>query len=136
MLKLSKGVSIPKEIGKFGEPLSRGSGQADFKPARPGKLIPTPLGLSSRRAGASPKKFKPVKPVPLSKISTDLSDEFPIVTNAYQFATAQPTKNRLRRILDIIARRDDSSRKDALQITRNILRDAFQEDLERLKMGN
>jgi len=47
MLKLSKGVSIPKEIGKFGEPLSRGSGQAGFKPARPGKLIPTPLGLSS-----------------------------------------------------------------------------------------
>lgn len=91
MLKLSKGVSIPKEIGKFGDPLSRGSGQADFKPARPGKLIPTPLGLSSRRAGAL-QKFKPTKPVPLSEISTDLSDEFPIVTNAYQFATAQPTK--------------------------------------------
>jgi uncharacterized protein YjbI with pentapeptide repeats/predicted ABC-type ATPase len=89
----------------------------------------------SRRSDLSPKKFKPTKPVQLSEISTDLSDEFPIVTDAYQFATAQPTKNRLRRILDIIARRDDSSRKDALQITRNILRDAFKEDLERLKNG-
>jgi hypothetical protein len=89
----------------------------------------------SRRSDLSPKKFKPTKPAQLSEISTDLSDEFPIVTNAYQFATAQPTKNRLRRILDIIARRDNSSRKDALTITRNILRDAFQEDLERLKDG-
>ena len=89
----------------------------------------------SRRSDLSPKKFKPIKPVPLSKISTDLSDEFPIVSEAYQFAVAQPTKTRLRKILDIIARRDDSSRKDALQITRNILRDALGQDLERLKNG-
>ena len=83
----------------------------------------------SRRSDLSPKKFKPIKPVPLSKISTDLSYEFPIVSEAYQFAVAQPTKTRLRKILDIIARRDDSSRKDALQITRNILRDALGQDL-------
>jgi hypothetical protein len=87
----------------------------------------------SRRSDLSPKKFKPTKPAQLSEISTDLSDEFPIITTT--FATAKPTKNRLRRILDIISRKNNSSREDALIITRNILRDALKEDLERLKDG-
>ena len=39
MLKASKGISIPKDIGKFDESLKRGSATPNFSPKRPAKLI-------------------------------------------------------------------------------------------------
>ena len=141
MLKLSKGVSIPKDIGKFGEPLSRGSGKADFKPARPGKLIPTPLGLSS---GMSSRRIEADKPLPLSEISPDLSDKFPATNTRSGGITTiakVPERRRISERLSRLLRRNysritnDGRENYSTAATKDILKDVLRDDLIKLQDG-